>query len=119
MVSENASVRETSPKMPAHRAVPPLFCHLQAQDESRAQPNKAVNDPPHVLLPGGTKMPLLGLGTYKLQSADAVKQALEREHAPMLFKRLFASVRAAQRPEGCCGGGQGQPALLQLPPCPN
>lgn len=60
----------------------------QAQDESRVQASKTVNDPPHVLLPGGTKMPLLGLGTYKLQSAEAVKKALEREHTPaMLFLR--------------------------------
>lgn len=53
--------------------VEPMHC----QDESRVQANKPVNDPPHVLLPGGTKMPLLGLGTYKLQSAEAVKKALE------------------------------------------
>jgi diketogulonate reductase-like aldo/keto reductase len=38
-----------------------------------------VNDPPHVLLPGATRMPLIGLGTYKLESPEAVRKALEGE----------------------------------------
>lgn len=62
------------------------------------QANKPVNDPPHVLLPGGTKMPLLGLGTYKLQSAEAVKKALEREQwmgAPGVALRRRAAPAAA------------------------
>ncbi len=52
---------------------------LQAQDESRAAAAKPVNEPQHLLLPGGVRLPLLGLGTYQLQSADAVRKALERE----------------------------------------
>lgn len=52
---------------------------LQAQDESRAAAAKPVNEPQHLVLPGGTRLPLLGLGTFQLQSADAVRKALERE----------------------------------------
>ena len=51
---------------------------LQAQDESRAAPaGQAAADPSYVLLPGGdARMPLVGLGTYKLASAEAVRIAL-------------------------------------------
>lgn len=37
----------------------------------------AVREPSTVLLSTGLHMPLIGLGTYKLQSAGAVKTALE------------------------------------------
>ncbi|PSC71722.1 Alcohol dehydrogenase [NADP(+)] [Micractinium conductrix] len=52
---------------------------MHAQDESAAADAaaKPVNDPPHVILPGSTHMPLIGLGTYKLQSPGSVKAALE------------------------------------------
>ncbi|PRW21059.1 Alcohol dehydrogenase [NADP(+)] [Chlorella sorokiniana] len=50
---------------------------MHAQDESRAAAAKPVNDPQHLLLPGAVRLPLLGLGTYQLQSADAVRKALE------------------------------------------
>lgn len=36
-----------------------------------------MREPTKVLLSTGQHMPLIGLGTYKLQSADAVKTALE------------------------------------------
>ena len=52
---------------------------MQAQDESRAAAAKPLNEPQHLLLPGGGRLPLLGLGTFQLQSADAVAKALERE----------------------------------------
>ena len=64
--------------MPSSRPTP---C-TQAQDESReaaasgAAPGRAVNDPPYVLLPGGARMPLVGLGTYKLAGPEAVEFAL-------------------------------------------
>lgn len=49
----------------------------QAQDESRAAANKPVNEPSYVLLPGATRMPLIGLGTYKIESPESVRKALE------------------------------------------
>lgn len=63
-----------------------VFSPLQAQDESAAADAaaKPVNDPPHVILPGSTHMPLIGLGTYKLQSPGSVKAALESECLPLL-----------------------------------
>lgn len=42
-----------------------------------AQKAAAVREPSTVLLSTGQRMPLIGLGTYKLQSADAVKTALD------------------------------------------
>lgn len=36
-----------------------------------------MREPTTVLLSTGQRMPLIGLGTYKLQSAEAVKTALE------------------------------------------
>lgn len=46
---------------------------LAAADKAAA----AVREPITVMLCTGQRMPLIGLGTYKLQSADAVKTALE------------------------------------------
>lgn len=57
----------------------PAAAFVQAQDESAALAGRPVNDPPTAVLPGGSRMPLLGLGTYKLESADAVKAALQCE----------------------------------------
>jgi alcohol dehydrogenase (NADP+) len=37
---------------------------------------KAVREPDSVLLSNGARMPLLGLGTYKIDSPEAVKRAL-------------------------------------------
>lgn len=62
---------------------------LQAQDESRAAAAKPVNEPQHLVLPGGTRLPLLGLGTFQLQSADAVRKALERELCGVVPGLLF------------------------------
>jgi hypothetical protein len=55
------------------RTMPPP----QAQDESRSAANKPVNEPSYVLLPGATRMPLIGLGTYKIESPESVLKALE------------------------------------------
>ena len=58
-------------------ACPCAGCPLQAQDESQAAADKPINDTPYVLLPGGTRMPLIGLGTYKTESPEAIRKALE------------------------------------------
>lgn len=50
---------------------------MHAQDESQAAADKPINDTPYVLLPGGTRMPLIGLGTYKTESPEAIRKALE------------------------------------------
>lgn len=46
-----------------------------AADEPAAAP-VVIKEPDYVTLPGGSRMPLIGLGTYKLDSADAVRTAL-------------------------------------------
>ena len=38
-----------------------------------------MNDPPYARLPGGGRLPLIGLGTYALESVDAVRTALAGE----------------------------------------
>lgn len=78
---------------------------LQAQDESRAAPPKPLNEPQHLLLPGAVRLPLLGLGTYQLQSADAVRKALERE--------LLAGLAVCRN----CADCEQPPAALCCRPC--
>lgn len=89
-----------------------LLCRLQAQDESRAAPAKPVNDPPHLLLPGAVRMPLLGLGTYKMDSADAVKTALECERAAGARRELRAGWGFG-RADGCCFAAAAAACCLQ------
>lgn len=58
---------------PAPRGAANPEAALAAADKAAA----AVREPATVMLCTGQRMPLIGLGTYKLQSADAVKTALD------------------------------------------
>jgi hypothetical protein len=58
---------------PAPRGAANPEAALAAADKAAA----AVREPTTVMLCTGQRMPLIGLGTYKLQSADAVTMALE------------------------------------------
>eukprot|EP00887_Chlorella_sp_A99_P004505 scaffold34.g4505.t1 len=51
--------------------------HAQDAPASSGRAGAAQAQPSTVLLPGGGRMPLLGLGTYKLASADSVRAALD------------------------------------------
>jgi hypothetical protein len=53
------------------------FRCTQAQDESQVAAGKPVADVSYLVLPGGTRMPLIGLGTYKIESPESIKKALE------------------------------------------
>ncbi|KAI3430761.1 hypothetical protein D9Q98_009173 [Chlorella vulgaris] len=64
---------------------------MHAQDESRAAANKPVNEPSYVLLPGATRMPLIGLGTYKIESPESVRKALEVGYRHIDCAKVYAN----------------------------
>lgn len=60
-----------------HGPAPRGAANPEAAAAAAAKQAAAVREPSTVPLSTGQRMPLIGLGTYKLASADAVKTALE------------------------------------------
>lgn len=49
---------------------------MHAQDQPARAAARPVADPEFALLPGGVRMPLVGLGTYAITSSDSVRAAM-------------------------------------------
>jgi diketogulonate reductase-like aldo/keto reductase len=66
---------------------------MQAQDNHEAVVTSScvVSEPEDVMLRGGARMPLLGLGTFRIQDASVVTQALEIGYRHIDCARIYGN----------------------------